>query len=331
MSQQPRPLGHGASSPTALPSGPPYSPAAAAIGGRPSLPVDVPITSIFLVIFMAGAVSHMILFRRNMARGHKFIPSAVTFGFCMARIAACVLRIVWANRLTNARIAIAAQVFVAAGVLLLFILNTLYAQRILRSTHPRIGWSRPLSYFFKTLYMIIILTLAMVVTATVQSFYTLDPDIRLIDRNLQWYGLSYFTAFSFLPIPMLAFVLLSPRLQPAQNFGHGSLRAKFLIVGAASVLLCLGASFRAGVAFMPPRPANNPAWYHHKACFYVFNFSLEVIVVFLYLFGRVDLRLHVPNGSSKVRSYLVSDPKDKGFVTKETNAGAAAAAAVTSF
>ncbi|PGH08078.1 hypothetical protein AJ79_06078 [Helicocarpus griseus UAMH5409] len=308
----------------APPSGPPYPPTTAAMGGQPSISVDVPICAVFLAIFITGAICHMTLFRRNMSHGHKFIPSAATFGFCMARITACVLRIVWATRLKNARIAIAAQVFVAAGVLILFILNLLYTQRILRAMHPRIGWTRPLSYSFKALFVVIILTLVMVIVGTVQSFYTLDPDIRLIDRNLQWYGMSYLTAFSFLPIPILAFVLLYPRRQPIDNFGYGSLRAKILIVATASVLLCLGASFRAGTSFMPARQANNPAWYHHRACFYIFNFGIEATVVFLYLFTRVDLRLHVPNGSSKVRNYASNNEKEEDSAAENNKNGVTA-------
>ncbi|QSS63026.1 DUF3112 superfamily domain-containing protein [Histoplasma capsulatum] len=329
MSQQSGfPPGSPGAMPMSSPPGPPYPPPTAAMGGRPSITVDVPITAVFLAIFVTGAVCHMTRFRINMARGHKFIPSAVTFGFCMARITACVLRIVWTNRLTNAQIAIAAQVFIAAGVILLFILNLLYTQRIFRATHPRIGWSRAFSYAFKALYVLIVLTLIMVITAAVQSFYTLDKDIRLIDRNLRWWGMSYFTFFSFLPIPLLAFIVLAPRHEPTEQFGQGSLRAKILVAGTASVLLCLGASFRAGTSFMPPRMANNPAWYHHKACFYIFNFGIEATVVFLYFFSRVDLRFHVPNGSSKVRTYTVKNTnhneKDDSSAINDTEAAVSA-------
>lgn len=308
------------------PPGPPYPPTAAGMGGRPSISVDIPITAVFLAIFITGAACHMTLFQKNKARGHKFIPSAATFGFCMARITASVFRIVWANRLTNTQIAIAAQIFVAAGVLLLFILNLLYTQRIFRATHPRIGWSRPFSYAFKALYVLIILTLVMVISATVQSFYTLDTSIRSIDRNLQWWGVSYFTFVSFLPIPMLAFIVLAPRRQPTESFGYGSLKAKILIAGTAAVLLCLGASFRAGTTFMPARMANNPAWYHHKACFYIFNFGIEATVVFLYFFSRVDLRFHVPDGSSKVRNYSANNNKEQydDIAANDTEAGVAA-------
>ncbi|QVM07970.1 hypothetical protein D8B26_002667 [Coccidioides posadasii str. Silveira] len=286
--------------------GPPYLPNAAGVGGVPTVSVDVPISAVFIAIFIVGAVGHMRLFKLNLSRGHKFIPSAVTFGFCMARIVANILRIAWATRQTNVRLGIAANVFVAAGVLLLFILNLLYCQRLLRASHPRLGWSRSMSYFIKALYIIIAATLVIVITATVQSFYTLNADIRRIDRNLQLYGGSYLTFISFLPLPILAYVQLAPRkgrAQPVESFGKGSWTAKCLIVGTAGVLLTLGAGFRLGTSAMPPRPVFHPAWYHHKACFYIFNFGLEAIVVYLFLLGRVDQRFYVPDGSSKVRNY----------------------------
>ncbi|KAL2004012.1 hypothetical protein VTN02DRAFT_1075 [Thermoascus thermophilus] len=293
-----------------MPTRPPYPPATAVVGGVPTVSVDVPICAVFIALFAVGAVSHMTLFRRNMARGHKFIPSAATFGFCMARITANSLRIAWACHPQNTRLAIAAQVLVAAGVIMLFILNLLYAQRMLRAAHPRVGWSRPVSLVFKALCILVILSLVMLITVTVQSFYTLNRNTHRIDRDIQLYGSTYFAAISFLPFPILAYVVLAPRKGGRiDHFGTGRWRTKILIVCAAGFLLCLGASFRAGTSFKTPRPADNPAWYHHKACFYIFNFTLELLVVYIYLLGRVDQRFYVPDGSSQVKHYRGLDTK----------------------
>ncbi|CAG8360504.1 unnamed protein product [Penicillium salamii] len=60
--------------------GGPYMPKTAGMGLRPTVSLDVPICAVFLALFLTGAVCHMTLFRRNLARGHKFIPSAMTFG-----------------------------------------------------------------------------------------------------------------------------------------------------------------------------------------------------------------------------------------------------------
>lgn len=73
--------------------GPPYQ-KTTAILGEVTLPhVDVPICAVFVSLFAVGAAGHMVLFRINLRRDHKFIPSAATFGFCMTRIMANSLRI----------------------------------------------------------------------------------------------------------------------------------------------------------------------------------------------------------------------------------------------
>ena len=246
----------------------------------------------------------MTIYQRNRARGYKFVPSAVVFGFCMARILANSFRIAWAHNPNNLRLAIPAQVFVSAGVLLLFVKNLIYAQRMLRAAHPQFGWSRPLSIFYRAVYVLLVLTLAMVVTATVQTLYTLNPNTRRIDRDIQLYAASFLMVVSFLPLPFLAYTQLAPRKSGyIDDFGTGSWSTKVVILGVTSFLLCLGASFRAGTNYLTPRPATDPAWYQSRACFYIFNFTLEILVVYTYLFTRVDRRFYVPDGSSKVRNY----------------------------
>ncbi|CAG7965744.1 unnamed protein product [Penicillium nalgiovense] len=283
--------------------GGPYMPRTASVGGRPTIPLDVPICTVFLALFIAGAACHMTLFRRNLARGHKFIPSAATFGFCISRCIANIIRIAWACHPTNIRLAIAASIFVAAGVLLLFILNLLYAQRMFRAVYPVLGWSRPVSWAFKALYILVGVTIVMVITCVIQSSYTLNSNTLRIDRDILLYGQTYFSIISFLPLPLVLLVILSPDRKRIQEVGSGSWVGKVFIVVLVSCLLCLGASFRAGTSWMTPRPVTDPAWYHSKACFYIFNFTIDLLVVVIFFVGRVDQRFWVPNGSSKVRHY----------------------------
>ncbi|KAJ5265488.1 hypothetical protein N7524_006506 [Penicillium chrysogenum] len=283
--------------------GGPYMPRTASVGGRPTVTLDIPICAVFLALFITGAACHMTLFRRNLAKGHKFIPSAATFGFCMSRIIANILRIAWACHPTNIRLAIAANIFVAAGVVLLFILNLLYAQRMFRAVYPVLGWSRPVSWAFKALYILVGVTIVMVITCVIQSSYTLNPNTLRIDRDIQLYGQTYFSIISFLPLPLVSLVLLSPERKRIQEVGSGSSVVKVFIVGLVGCLLCLGASFRAGTSWMSPRPVTDPAWYHSKTCFYIFNFTIDFLVVVVFFVGRVDQRFWVPNGSSKVRHY----------------------------
>ncbi|KAL1960421.1 hypothetical protein VTO42DRAFT_7720 [Malbranchea cinnamomea] len=300
--------------PPGMPSGPPYIPTVAMLGGRATVSIDVPVCAVFIAMFVVGAVGHMSIFRKNIRRGHRFIPSAATFGFCMARIVALILRLAGATHPMNISLAIAGQVFVAAGVLLLFILNLLFAQRMLRASQPRLGWSRSISIAFRVLYILVFLTLVIVIVASVQTFFTLDQNTRRICRNLQLYGASFFTFVSFLPLPILAYAYVAPSQEPIDQFGIGSWESKALVVGISGILLCLGAGFRLGTNAMPPRPITDPAWYHHKACFYIFNFGVEISVVYLWLFGRIDRRFYVPDGSSKVRNYsgIAKSPGESG-------------------
>ncbi|KAJ5083396.1 hypothetical protein N7456_012823 [Penicillium angulare] len=291
--------------------GGPYAPRVAMLGGKPTIPVDVPICSVFLVLFLSAGAAHMTIFQRNRRRDHKFIPSAVTFGFCMSRVIANIIRIAWACNPMNVRLAIAAQIFVAAGILLLFILNLLYAQRMLRAAFPSFGWSAAVSWIFKGLYVLVVLTIIMMITTVIQSMYTLDVNIQRIDRDIQLYGVTYFAIVSFLPLPIVLAVLLFSRGKWIEEFGSGSWVTKVMIVTTASVLLCLGASFRAGTTWMPGRPASSPPWYDHKACFYVFDFGIDISVVLLFLFTRVDRRFWVPNGSSEVRTYYHDVAEEK--------------------
>lgn len=58
----------------------PERPIVQQLGGLPSVIPDVPISAVFLVLFMAMAAVHMAIFKRNMKRKHKFIFSVLIFG-----------------------------------------------------------------------------------------------------------------------------------------------------------------------------------------------------------------------------------------------------------
>ncbi|KAF2645385.1 hypothetical protein P280DRAFT_118496 [Massarina eburnea CBS 473.64] len=288
-----------------MPSGPPYRPTVWSLGGLPDKKVDIPITAVFLVLYMIGAAVHMTIFQRNRKRGHKFVFNAALFGFSMSRILTTTLRLTSTTHPTNTRLALAAQIFVAAGVLLLFIINLLWTQRILRSMHPVLGWHASVSILFKMLYVLIVLTLAMVITAAVQSFYTLRPRTRMIDRALQLYGATFLMVVAFLPLPILALCFAVPRVERrVEKFGRGRHRTRVGVLVVGSLLCCLGAAFRCGTSWMPlvPLTGARPVFFS-KGCFYVFDFGVEVLVVYLYAVMRVDLRFWVPDGARGEGSY----------------------------
>ncbi|UNI21820.1 hypothetical protein JDV02_007776 [Purpureocillium takamizusanense] len=295
--------------------GPPYPPQGAGLGGQPTTGVDVPISAVMLALFVASAALNMTILQLNMRRGHKFVLSGVLFGFSMARITANVMRIVWACYPRNVRVAIAANILTNAGVLLLFIVNLILAQRILRAYQPRLGWCRPVRLGFRGLYAAVVACLVMVITAAVYSFYTLDADKLTKIRDVQLFAVTFLAVLAFLPVPIVALALLLPRQtttitggggigvgQPVDPFGTGSMRTKIALVLFTTTLLALGAGFRAGIAYIK-RPADHPAWFHHKAAYYCFNYTIELIVVFTYALSRFDRRFWIPNGSCKPGDY----------------------------
>lgn len=170
----------------------------------------------------------------------------------------------------------------------------------------------------------------MLITSVVQSAYTLNTNTLRIERDIQLYGSTYYAIVSFLPIPMVfGGLIVLPRKTKVEKFGSGRFRSKIGILLVASALLCLGAAFRSGSVilsfsprftacpsseqiadsktnrtnYMSPRTRDDPAWYQSKACFYIFNFTVEILVIFLYLLVRVDRRFWVPNGSRAAGDY----------------------------
>ncbi|KAK4175326.1 hypothetical protein QBC36DRAFT_25807 [Triangularia setosa] len=284
----------------------PFPPTTAASGGVPGIIPDIPICAIFLALFVAGAATNMTIFQRNRRRSYKFFFSVLLFGFCMARIVALSMRIVWASRPRDVNVAIASQIFTAAGVLILFITNMIFAQRIIRAYHPFFGWSKGITWLFRGLFGSVVVLLIMVITVTVQSFFTRDPKARAIDRDIQLFCATYLAIFAFLPIPLVTLAAVVPRRTKIDKFGEGHFSTKFALLTFTALLLAAGAIFRAVIAYFP-RPIDNPAWYHGKAAYYCFNFGIELVVVYTYAISRFDKRFHIPDGSSAPGHYSCSD------------------------
>jgi hypothetical protein len=160
-----------------------------------------------------------------------------------------------------------------------------------------------------TICVIIIL-----ITAVIQSFYTLNPSILHNDKDLLFFGSTYFAVAAFLPIPLLAIRAVLPTRGPREDFGEGRFSTKIIILLVSSTVLTLGAAFRAGTSYVP-RPITNPAWYHSKACFYLFDFTIDFSMIVFYAIVRVDKRFIVPNGSHGPGDY--SRPIESGGGSKE--------------
>lgn len=61
------------------PSGP-FRPTTWSLGGIPKKDVDIPVTAVFLFLYIIGAATHMTIFQYNKRRGHKFLFNGMMFG-----------------------------------------------------------------------------------------------------------------------------------------------------------------------------------------------------------------------------------------------------------
>ncbi|KAF5685419.1 hypothetical protein FDENT_6233 [Fusarium denticulatum] len=280
-----------------------YPPTTASVGGVPTNDIDTPICAVFIFLYICFAATNMTILQKNRRLNHKFIISGAMFGFCMARTTTLVLRIAWANRSHNVRLAIAANILVNAGILLIYIINIILSQRILRAKQPRIGWHPVLRVGIKILYCLIPGALIMVIVSTVVQLYSPSPQVHASCCDVLLAAATLLLVFTCVPIVQLTVAMLFPRHNDEETFGAGTMRAKVLIVTLSSCMCIIIAGFKAGSLWSPPRPLHNPAWYHSKACFYAFNFMLEILILCVLTFSRIDKRFYIPNGSTKQGDY----------------------------
>lgn len=267
----------------------------------------------------------MAIYQLNRRHRYKFHFSALLFGFCMARILALTMRLIWAAYPTNISVAIASQIFTAAGVLLLFVTNLVFTRRVLRAYHPFFGWHPLLTHAFSLVVVLVLAVLLLVISATVQSFFTLDPRTRDADRAIQLAAATFLAAVAGLPIPAAAAALLVPRRTRIDRFGDGSFRAKFRLLLATAALLFIGAAFRAAAAFHPAPLRARERWYLSKPAYYLTNFGVELLVVYLYTLARFDRRFYIPDGSKAPGHYSCAAAAEYG------GSAAAVAAALAEF
>lgn len=228
-------------------------------------------------------------------------------GFCMARVLTCVLRIAWATRLGDVSLGIAATLFNNLGVFLLYIIDLLFAQRILRARRPTIGWHSILKVALTIAYSLVAVVAILVITFTVLGYYTRDSSLLTAVRDVQLAASTYILVFATLPYLLIAVAYLSPQAGNAltETFGRASLEYKTVILLILTSVILLAQGFKYGIAWLPARPMSDSPWYDSKACFFCFGFMLEIIWMILALSVRVDKTFHVPNGSSKRKSYLI--------------------------
>jgi hypothetical protein len=238
----------------------------------------------------------------------------------MERVVTSIVRLASVTNPTNVSLSIAAQMFVAAGVVILFVINLVFAMRLVRSTHPSVGWHPAFGIAFKIVCGLLAFTIITVISASVKSFFTLNKDTQATTRGLQRFGATFLAIIAMLPLPMVLATLTVP-YSPLDRFGIGRLRTKVITLLISTTLLSLGAWYRCGVILQTPTPRSEPLpGYLGKGAFYFFNFFVEIQTVLMYAVFRVDLRWYIPNGAKGPGSY--SKPQALRDVEKQESRSA---------
>lgn len=275
----------------------------------PSLVPDVPINSAFLALFIMGAATHLGLYYFNWRRGRMFVFNAITFAFCVTRIIATSLQMGWAVSPDNIGLASAAQMFVNAGIVLLILCNLFFAQRSVRGQHPRVGWSSPFSLAIGVSALICCIAVFLLIVGVVVQIYLPDTFSQHASQRMQLFSNVVFAITALLPIAVVGISSIAksyPTLQPEpiDNFGQGSLNRKMVIIFSSATILSIGAIYRASITLISPvsLDASIP-WYFSRVSFYVFNFTLDFLLVTLWLVVRIDAQFIIPDGAHGPMTY----------------------------
>lgn len=201
-------------------------------------------------------------------------------------------------------LALVSGIFVAAGVLLLWIVNRTFATRLLGEYHPGL-YKRPVISFLmlRLPYIIVLCFLPILITVVVQETKTTNPHILNNDSIILKVALAFFVAFTASPYFVLVWTYLIPSERTKEEIyehqrrhGTGYTTTKILVIVTATSFLVTELAFRVATT-LQTFPATNAPWYYSKATFYVAIPGFELIVLTLYAATRVDklFYLHGPN------------------------------------
>jgi hypothetical protein len=193
----------------------------------------------------------------------------------------------------NGDLYIAGYVLTFGTLPLLYFTNLIFAHRVIRLQHPIIGRWNPFMYiFFIFIYLLMIISWAILIAGLVQPFYWREDWIRNMDRKFRIYAVTFFAIISCLPLPLVIISSLIPRIRRKRRYGHVGMAFKIIILLIATTLTAAVAIFLAVIEWksMIPRTEPQPKW-TSRAWYYIMVFVLEIIIVFLYVIARVDQRI----------------------------------------
>lgn len=169
---------------------------------------DIPICAVLLAIYFSMALLNLLTLKKGQ-RQHKaiFVPSGMQIGLCMSRVVALCLRLAWSKHVYSRNLAIAASIFVLAGVIVLEIVNMILLFRLIVRIMPHLERSQTFRTFKKCVYLFMAPSLLiLVVVPGIQSQLVASTVIR--DRDIIVLKLGIIVQACYCGIPLVSSIVL---------------------------------------------------------------------------------------------------------------------------
>ena len=208
-------------------------------------------------------------------------------------------RLAWGTAPNNNSLQLVSNLFLNAGIPILYIINLVFTHRITRAQHPRFGWHKSLSILGRITIALIFVALILLIYAGIHSAYVNPRNFELHDKlkDIILAGSTFNTMIAVLPLPMLLLGVIIPKRVRTEKFGQGRFRVKVAVLLTSSSLLTLRAVWATAAAYKTPVPLQQPIpWYYQKVYFYTIQLFTELLVVYLFIFVRINRIFYTPDG-----------------------------------
>ncbi|KAA8915230.1 hypothetical protein TRICI_002587 [Trichomonascus ciferrii] len=151
---------------------------------------DIAPSGLFIGLFGIIAGGHLMIFTRNVIRGHNFYLSLGLAFYALCRMIGFGLRVKWAKNVLDIKTGIASTVFCQVPVLLLNVMCMFMAHRIFTWRHPQLGssvWFRVINW---TLYLLVlgVIVMAILGTSLPYIYYMTESDFHQCQKAAQTAG-----------------------------------------------------------------------------------------------------------------------------------------------
>jgi hypothetical protein len=195
-------------------------------------------------------------------------------------------------------------------VSVIFAINLVLTQRVLRAIHPKVFWHPLTSSLFTFLVASVPFFIIFNITVLTASFFVTTPHGAKTTKDLLFLGSSWNMFLCLFPIIFISLFGTIPSPFPIEKFGTGRFRTKIVLLMYSSSTLFIGAIVRL-IAAAQTHPINEPGQVDTKSVFYLTGFMLEIFVVVLFAVARFDLRFHIPNGCTGPGQYAPKKEDDQ--------------------